>query len=267
MEDSSERRQAFFLREVIELFKLIGFIDPRAGAPVGKHGIVVTAKVVFECAIESAQVNLVISGVIKENIRRYAESDIGPVHRARPQVGVRAFGIGVWVARHPIRPPQVSWPTGADYGVPRRREPLAGNARRAIRNTGNPRQQILKHQNADGHRAPIQHRVGGGQTRARRQVTGGRRVVAVRAHGQPVAVLSGIDHGRDADLVQVALAAYLPGAQFGVAQRGQKHRRQQRDDGDDHQQFNEGEAPCPVHDSGHFGVFSGLRHNLWVILG
>jgi len=57
-----------------------------------------------------------------------------------------------------------------------------------------------------------------------------------------VPVIIHIHFHPEADLVQVVQALGHPGALFGFAQRGEKHPRQDRDDGDDDEQLDQGET-------------------------
>ena len=62
-----------------------------------------------------------------------------------------------------------------------------------------------------------------------------------RGHGEVFGVITGIEQIADGDLFFIADAFGRDGLPFRRGQRGQEHGGQNRDDGDDHQQFDEGE--------------------------
>jgi hypothetical protein len=63
------------------------------------------------------------------------------------------------------------------------------------------------------------------------------------AIGEQIPVVRSVKVHGITDLAHVVQALDTAGAFLGAAQRRQQHRRQNGDDGDDHQQFNQGEAP------------------------
>jgi hypothetical protein len=58
-----------------------------------------------------------------------------------------------------------------------------------------------------------------------------------------VLIVARIHHPAELELLEVAHATDGVRLGFGLAQCGQKHRRQNGDDGDHHQQFDEGKSP------------------------
>jgi len=69
--------------------------------------------------------------------------------------------------------------------------------------------------------------------------------VGMRVRRQHVLVFVGIHVGGEAELPHVVQALNAPGLFLGLGYRGQQHGGENRDDGDDHQQFDEGETRIP----------------------
>jgi hypothetical protein len=65
---------------------------------------------------------------------------------------------------------------------------------------------------------------------------------AATTGGQALAMVLCVHQGGQGNLPHVGLADGALPALFGPSQRGQEHRREDRDDGDDDQQFDQGEG-------------------------
>ena len=88
-------------------------------------------------------------------------------------------------------------------------------------------------------------------------IAAGQRGFQVAPVGETAAVVGEIHRAGQADLFQVGKADRLLAFLFGACQRRQQHRGENRDDGDDDQQFDQREAPCPP--VVHSGRVSGHR--------
>ena len=61
-----------------------------------------------------------------------------------------------------------------------------------------------------------------------------------------IIVVAGINRHADPDLTEIVHAGGSLGPFLGARQRGQQHRRQNRDDGNYHQQFDQREGPPAI---------------------
>ena len=75
-------------------------------------------------------------------------------------------------------------------------------------------------------------------------ITAGQAGFQVAAVRKMAVVVIEINHEREADLFEIGNARRLLGLLLGATQRGQQQPGEDRDDGDDHQQFDQGERPA-----------------------